>query len=303
MGVFMDGVKPAKGSNSSTAQYDTYCGGAKSEFVYAGIQFNEPFVLTGVHFTEGKHFKDGGWFDGAPYVEVLVNGQWVKQEAEISEAYPTGTQMEDYGSAFETYTYTFANSVSCNGVRIAGVPGGSAYFVSIGEIEPIAGKQTQTEKVFTDNDIPLVICNETSPTGGGAEDIRIIADGVKGFDSKTQYDTYAGAIGAHSAYIGYLYKEAKTVKTLEFTEGGHFKDGGWFSGKVLIEALVNGEWISVDYTATPAYPKNDNAAQLSLNYETYVFELTEAISCEGIRICGTAGGSSGFISVSELTVQ
>lgn len=303
MSVMMDGVKPAKGSNSSAVQYDTYCGGAKSDFVYAGIQFSQSFVLTGVHFTEGKHFKDGGWFVGAPYVEVLVDGKWVKQDATISEAYPTGSTMDDFGSSFETYTFTFTNEVACDGVRIAGIPGGSAYFVSIAEIEPIAGEQPKTDIVFTDNDIPLVICNETVPTGGGSDDLRIIADGVLGSDSKTQYDTYAGAIGAHPAYVGYLYKETKTVKTVEFTEGGHFKDGGWFSGKIRIEALVNGEWITVDYTVTPEYPKDDTTAQLSLNYETYVFELNEAIACEGIRICGTAGGTSGFISVSELTIK
>ncbi len=302
--IMFDGVVPSVGSNDSYAQYDSYVSTEKPESFYAGIELKASTIITGVSFTEGKHFKDGGWFKEAPYIEVLLNGTWVKQDAEISAAYPTADEMSAHGKSFETYTFTFAEAVSCNGVRIAGKPGGSGAFVSIGEIQPIVSTVTSIEKEYTDNEVPLIICDVTTPTGSGARDLRIIADGKVGTDSAPllQYDTYHGQAGKVPAYIGYLYEETKTVSSVVFTEGMHFAEGGWFANGISLEALIDGEWVKVDAKSSPSYPR-DTMASISFPWEVYTFNLTTPVACDGIRIAGICGGNSGFFSVSELTVN
>ncbi len=124
-------------TEGSDVQYDTYDGGAAKDNIWAGIQFDGKYTISGVEFTEGKHFKDGGWFNGTPDIEVLINGEWQKVETTISSPYPTGNEMSAYGNAFDIYIFTLATPTECEGVRISGVPGGTAYFISVAEITPI----------------------------------------------------------------------------------------------------------------------------------------------------------------------
>ncbi len=303
--TFVDGVFLQEGTSAQKQQFDTYSKSEKPESVYAGIEFAKEYTIKGINFQEGMHFKDGGWFKTAPYIEVLVNGKWVKQDAAISKEYPEANTIESQGKSFETYTFDFGKEVKCNGVRIAGVPGGSASFISISEIEPLLVIDNSVEKTFTDNEVPLITCNVTSPKGSGNHDIRIIADGKigEGKDSTSQYDTYVAVLGKNDTYIGYLFKESKTVNTIEFIEGMHFEAGGWFLGDITVEVLKNGVWEETSATISPKYYKNDSAAALSNSWETFTFTLEEAVSCDGIRLAGVAGGKSGFISVAELTVK
>ncbi|MBE6632733.1 MAG: hypothetical protein E7620_00155 [Ruminococcaceae bacterium] len=136
MQVMYDHIVPAVGTLNASLQYDTYRSSERPESVYAGVEFDVPAKLTGVAFTEGMHFNDGGWFENAPTVEVLVDGVWKAVEASVSPIYPLGTYGR--GSNFDTYTFTFAEEVVCEGVRLIGKPGGSACFISIGEITPFA---------------------------------------------------------------------------------------------------------------------------------------------------------------------
>jgi hypothetical protein len=144
MNVMIDGFVPAKGSSDSSLQYDTYCGNSAVTFAYAGMEFDKPYIISGVEFTEGKHFRDGGWFASAPYVEILKDGKWVRAESVISKAYP-GNSLEKQGEYFETYVFTFPAELECDGVRISGVPGGSACFISVGEIAPICEMKNDFE--------------------------------------------------------------------------------------------------------------------------------------------------------------
>ena len=296
--VIFDGDVPAVGSDSSSSQYDTYCGGEKSDYVWAGVEFDRTYTVSGVEFTEGKHFLDGGWFREEPYVEVLVDGEWLFIPSEISKEYPKNL-LGAQGKSFETYTFSFGTNIECDGVRIVGKPGGSAYFISVGEITPIC----EEKQVFGDND-KFIICSVTAPTGGGSKDISVICDGKKGTSSASQYDTFRKDESADEAYIGYIYKDERTVKSVEFTEGGHFRDGGWFrDGDVRIELYIDGKWVKAEYSASPAYPKADSLDSFGAGYETYVFTLKTPAKCRGVRVIGSAGGSAGFISVSELTVK
>ncbi len=303
--IIMDGIVPSVGTKDSSTQFDTYVKGTYAQFAYAGIQFNRSCAIKGMHFTEGRHFVDGGWFKTAPHIEILVNGEWVEHAAEISKAYPEGDEEDVHGETFETYTFTFAEEVTCDGVRIAGVPGGISTFISVAEVEAIADSVVAVEKEYTDNEVPLIICDVVTPTGSGSKDIRIIADGEvgEGQASAKQYDTYHGLTGRVPTYIGYLYRETKTVSALVFTEGMHFEQGGWFENEIRVEALIDGEWVSVDYTVSPAYPKTGLAASISAGWEVYTFALNTPVVCEGVRLAGTCGGSGGFISVAELTVN
>ncbi|MBE6543933.1 MAG: hypothetical protein E7675_05990 [Ruminococcaceae bacterium] len=156
---------------------------------------------------------------------------------------------------------------------------------------------------------PTIICSVTRPAGGGSRDIGVICDGVipnkATANDKMQYDTYI--LGdphgnpEREAYIGYIYREEKTLTKVVFTEGNHFGNGGWFKNEIILEAFVDGKWVELDYTSSPAYPKGNSASTFGSGYDTYTLEF-DSVKCTGIRLRGIAGGSAGFISVSELSV-
>ena len=262
--VIFDGVTPPVGTESSSLQYDTYTKATKAEKVYAGVEFAGAYTISGVKFTEGRHFHDGGWFAETPYIEILKGGKWEKAEAAISKAYPENTP-EAQGAGFETYTFAFAEEVECEGVRIAGMPGGSAYFISIGEIAPICEMRNDFE-----NDINIPICDVTKPEGSGAKDISVIFDGAVGTDAKSQYDTYVKNPVGEKTYVGYLYTGAKTVSRITFTEGKHFANGGWFAETPYIEILVDGKWKKAESTLSSPYPRGSSKANYGADFETYV---------------------------------
>jgi hypothetical protein len=298
MGVMFDGVVPSAGSSSSEFQYDTFLKNEKPESVYAGIIFDRSYDISGVDFTEGKHFNDGGWFASAPYVEVLVNGVWERVTTKISKAYPENN-LKAQGTSYETYTFEFSSEIKCDGVRICGVPGGSACFISVGEIAPIS----KTKNDFENNSVTIPICNVSVPEGSGSKDIFVICDGIAGTNAKSQYDTYVKNPAQGETYVGYIYSSDETVKAVEFTEGMHFDNGGWFkNGDIRVEIYVDGEWRTVECEISSPYPNGDQKKDFGGNFEKYVFTLKEAVVCRGVRIIGHAGGSASFISVSELSV-
>ena len=302
MRVIFDGYTPYVSDTDSTLQYDTYDGGSPKDSVYVGLEFEKTTKISGLDFTEGKHFNNGGWFASQPTVEVLVGGEWKAVTSEISRVYPSANTLAAHGNNFDIFTFTF-EAVECDGVRLVGKPGGSAYFISVGELTPHVAKTGDKVK-FENNEVPLIICSTLNPTGGGNKDIRVIADGVKGTYNGHQYDTYMGKRPGSPEYFGYLYNEKVTVTAIEYTEGGHGTDGGWFKdGSIKIEALVGGEWKEVASNAATLYPNGDTKATFGDAYETYTFTLTTPVECDGVRIAGIAGGTSGWVGVSELTVK
>ena len=157
----------------------------------------------------------------------------------------------------------------------------------------------------------IIICSVASPAGGGSKDIKVICDGkipVAGSPDNMQYDTYI--LGDPSgnpdkdAYIGYLYRNEKTVSEIVFTEGNHFGNGGWFkNGSLKVQLFIDGKWVDAEYTSDVEYPNGNNSANFGKPFETYTFTLKTPTVCDGIRLFGTAGGSAGFISVGELKVN
>lgn len=302
LNTIFDGVVPYVTDTSSTIQYDTYDGGAAKDSVYVGIEFTKTYTLSRVDFTEGKHFGDGGWFAEAPVIEILVNGTWKVAETTISTAYPTGNTQKAHGNNFDVYVFTFKTPVACDGVRLVGKPGGTHYFISVGEITPVLATTSSSTVKFTDNDIPLIITSHASPKGSCNHDISVIADGEKGTTNDTQYNTYVGVTPGAETYFGYIYKTSKRVSKIEFTEGNHWNnDGGWFKNGIRVEVLVNGEWKEVEVTSE--YPVGDSLEAHGDAFETFVITLKTPTTCKGVRIIGEAGGPNGFVSVSELTVK
>jgi ADP-ribosylglycohydrolase len=305
MNVICDGKVPYVSDTNSALQYDTYDGGAAKDSLYIGLEFKSAAKIKGVDFVEGKHFKDGGWFVSQPVVEVLVGGEWKAVEVEISREYPTGNTLAAHGNNFDIYTFMFKEAVECQGVRFVGVPGGSAHFISVGEITPLLADADSGEKITFDNaDTPIIIASTTYPTGGGSKNIGIICDGEDAYNGTTQYDTYAGVRPGVTEYIGYVYRENVTVTSIKFCEGAHSSDGGWFkNGSLKIEVLVDGQWVEAASDVASVYPNGDSFSVFNPSYNTYTFTLTTPTACRGVRLIGTAGGTSGWVSVGELTVN
>jgi hypothetical protein len=126
--VIRDGLTPPVGNTNPALQYDTFNGGGARPLDWIGYSFPSQHTFSEVTFQEGMHFSDGGWFTSI-MVQVRVNGTWTDvQNFQSTPAYAGGN-----GVNYETYQLTFT-PVAGDGIRIAGTPGGSASFISVGEL-------------------------------------------------------------------------------------------------------------------------------------------------------------------------
>jgi hypothetical protein len=99
-----------------------------------GVEFPQPVTIDEVVLTPGPAPEDGGWFEGAPVIEVRLDGVWqVLEDVTISPGYPG-----DAGAA-DASEYRFElPEVVVDGVRVAGVPGGSGSYTTVAELEVLA---------------------------------------------------------------------------------------------------------------------------------------------------------------------
>lgn len=176
------------------------------------------------------------------------------------------------------------------------------------------GKEVKLESEVTVRDDPensgdnddngIIICHVDVPKGGGSKDISVICDGRVSTDPAESYDTYSYITPNVTGIIGYLFRSGKEISIVRYSEGPHFDDGGWFkNGAPDLQVLVNGEWIKPEYILRPDYPVGDEKEKFEPAGLSYDFILKEPVKCDGVRLRGTCGGKSGFISVSELTVR
>ena len=302
LSVICDGVTPAKGSRDKLLQYDTYTGKEETS-VWIGVTFECKGLLSSVIFNEGYQNKKGGWFAEIPTIEVLVDGNWVEQELDhVHPNYPI-EYRKPLEYPFETYEFILKKSVECEGVRLKGKPAGEQTYITCGEFLPIFDNIYFNDNRIADRAEDIIICNRNAALGSGNRNIGIIRDGkvpLAGQSTYNQYDTYDGSNYSGDIYIGYIFRKSKAIKSVEFIEGAHFDSGGWFDG-LRLEILVDGKWKNVEYELSPEYPTGINASDYGSSYETYVFSLTNVVNCDGFRIIGKGGGSSKFVSCSELT--
>lgn len=126
--VIRDGFTPPVGSSDASLQYDTYDGGGARTFDWIGYQFASQHTFASMVFQEGMQFTDGGWFTLLG-VQVRVSGQWV----DVQNMQSTPPYAGANGINYESYELSFT-PISGDGIRIAGTPGGSAHYVSVGEL-------------------------------------------------------------------------------------------------------------------------------------------------------------------------
>ncbi|MGH7894523.1 MAG: PKD domain-containing protein, partial [Candidatus Binatia bacterium] len=207
--VIRDGDLPPVGSTDSSRQYDSWDGPDPASEDWIGYVYPTAYTFQRVVFQEGKHFVDGGWFETLT-VQVRQGGAWNPVAGlTITPAYP-GT---DNGVTYETYTLTFADIVG-DGIRIYGAPGGSADFISVGELRaygtsagapptptptsvaattatptPVVATATSTatptatptvSPTPADSDLTqlgTIIARVPNPIGGGNKNLEVIRDG------------------------------------------------------------------------------------------------------------------------------
>ncbi len=119
---------PAVGTVDTTREYDTWDGSGFRPEDWIGYTYSTSQTFNRVVFQEGMNFSNGGWFNTLT-VQVLQNGVWVN----VSGLTSTPPYPPNDGINFETYTLDFA-PITGDGIRIDGAPGGSAYFISVGEL-------------------------------------------------------------------------------------------------------------------------------------------------------------------------
>ena len=159
LGTINDGYIPVEG-DSYDKQFDTVNNVGKWEPYheeYIGYEFPGTYTVEYVEFHEGGNFYDGGFFsDGEIWLEALVNGEWTRIDSDVSPEYKYGETQEEMKPDYETYTLTPKTPVSCDGIRVSGCAGGSAYFISCGELivkasvsetAPAAETEAETEAV------------------------------------------------------------------------------------------------------------------------------------------------------------
>jgi hypothetical protein len=128
--VIRDGVTPAVGSADSAQQYDTYDGPNTVAEDWIGYQYGAGQSFNRLLFQEGRNFVDGGWFTTLR-VQVRQGGTWVNVPGlTFAPVYP-GTNN---GTSYESYNLRFTTT-NGDGIRIIGNPGGSADFISVGELQ------------------------------------------------------------------------------------------------------------------------------------------------------------------------
>jgi cysteine-rich repeat protein len=299
--VIRDGDKPPVGTTDPTREYDTWDGANTAPEDWIGYTYPTPQTFSRLVFQEGMNFAGGGWFDTLT-VQVRQNGVWTAVSGLTSApAYPAND-----GINYETYTLTFT-PVTGDGVRLDGAPGGSADFISVGELEVYGGivgvGPTPTPTATPGLNLALqgtIIARVTAPTGSGNKSLEVIRDGDKppvgNGDSTRQYDTWDGANTAPEDWIGYTFATPYTFNRVVFQEGMNFAGGGWFD-TLTVQVRQSGVWTNVvGLASAPAYPANDG-----VNYETYTLTFTP-ITGDGIRLDGAPGGSADFISVGELEI-
>ena len=301
--VINDGFIPDPKDCDSYNQYDTFGATGPSNVTWFGLEFERAVGLKAVDFYQGAVFDNGGWFAAAPKIEVLFDGMWVEVKSAISPEYPTENALAAHGDWFDCYKFTLEDTVVCDGVRIAGAPGGTNKFASCSEIKVDYIETEDMEDVKSAVEVATPVVSQTSPAGGGSKDINVIRDGIISGDGSAQYDTYSASEPLPAEFFGYEFDGMYTVTSLTYTDGIHYANGGWFrNGTLKVQVLVDGAWKDTASKISPAYPNSDSYDDFSENFVTYRITLDRPAVCYGIRIIGEGGGSSRFVSCAELDV-
>ena len=123
-----------KVSTDAAESYDTFTSKMPGRTGVIGYLFRKGKEISMLRLSEGPHFNDGGWFKGAPDLQLLVGGEWVKPEYTVKPEYPVGDEKETFEPAGLSYDFILDKPVKCDGVRLRGECGGTAGFISVSEL-------------------------------------------------------------------------------------------------------------------------------------------------------------------------
>jgi glucose/arabinose dehydrogenase len=140
-----DGTEPPAGSASVHAQYSSLHGGDQGALDWYGYTFDLPHTFAAVHFREGLHFTDGGWFeDLVVETRMRESDPWTPVSG-LQIAPPLRTPGPGTLS-YESFDLTF-DPVAARWIRIAGTPGGTSTYTTISELAVLAraGQPTFTQ--------------------------------------------------------------------------------------------------------------------------------------------------------------
>jgi glucose/arabinose dehydrogenase len=311
--VIRDAVFPPVGSDDSSQQYDTYHGGAQGDDDWIGYELTAPpgpeFRFTGFTFQEGKDFYDGGWWKDLR-VEVRNAGAWsIAPNLHIAPDYPFALAGQPYfdGVTFQTYTLEF-DPAAGDAVRLRGTPGGTAHFMSVGELRcrSLAAAQPSPWHDITADAATILSKVDTlspaGPFGGGNKNKETIRNGtfppVGSLSLFAQYDTFHNGDQAGEDWIGYDFGATRTFSRLLFQEGRNNLDGGAFTAlEVQVQASAGGPWTTLPgVTSTPPY-----SGLNGVNYESFDLQFAPVLA-RAIRLHGPPAGGNAYISVGELRV-
>jgi glucose/arabinose dehydrogenase/PKD repeat protein len=147
------------------------------------------------------------------------------------------------------------------------------------------------------------------PQGSGNPDVEVVRDAIQppegSTDELAQWDSSHGGDQAGDDWIGVRFPTgvARQVSGLSFQEGIHRADGGWFAD-LQVEVYVQKAWVPVRALhVTPDYPFASAAVPGfdGVGFETYELRFEPTLA-EGVRLRGTPGGASAYISAAELRV-
>ncbi len=311
--VARDGVGPPVGGTDSYQQFDTYHGGAQGNDDWIGYELLAPpgaeLRFTGLSFQEGKHFFDGGWFESW-LVEVRTGGTWSEVAGlVVTPDYPFALAGQAFfdGTNFQTWQLEFT-PVAGDAVRLRGNPGGSAGFISAGELRAraIAAAPPQPWRDITADATGIVSLVDglfpPGPYGGGNKDKQTIRNGSFPPPGSTsyfgQYDTFHGAQQGTTDWVGYEFASLRSLARLIFQEGRDNADGGaWDTLGVQVQDAPGGAWSDVPLiTVAPPYPGPNGA-----HYETFELLLPPLLAA-GVRLACDPAGVAAYVSVGELRV-
>ncbi|MGQ0552586.1 MAG: PKD domain-containing protein [Planctomycetota bacterium] len=312
--VVRDAISPAVGSGNSLQQYDTYHGGQQGTDDWIGYALATPpgpeFRFVRLVFQEGKHFVDGGWWEDLR-VEVRQAGLWNQVPlVSMTPAYPFALAAQSFfdGQNYQSYELLF-EPVHGDAIRLRGNPGGTASFVSVGELRAF-GIEALAESAHDDlTDDGTIIAKLFSlsppvPQGGGNPDPETIRNGTQpavGTQSyHAQFDTFHNGAQGNEDWIGYEFGSPRTFSRVVFQEGRNNLDSGAFLSlgvQVRTGAGHGATWAPVTgLTSSPAYDGLDG-----VHYETFTLDFAP-VAGHAVRIVGPPAGGSKFISVGELRV-
>ena len=227
LSTIKDGVMAPSASSSLKLGYDNYiASNTAREQDYIGYEFPQSFVVEHLVYQQSGVGAGGGFFANGVRVQALVNGEWTDVASDAADVYPVTTDYTAFKN-FETYTITLKAPVACDGIRLAGTPGGTKYYIGCAEMKvgtteasgiALRGAQNTQAKAGV-QDIRFVSTVDTLNCSEIGYYITITAPGMETMRIKqalhTVYGEITGSCGNYTAkQLGGGYIVAFTIKNV-----------------------------------------------------------------------------------------